>query len=778
MAKHPHLALRRLEGELPRRKRTFVPQKPTWTPQERGHSLLSEVAEVVASVSQPRQDGNDPLLIVKMATGGYVDETALQRVDLTVLQQSMDSSIIVYSDDNELTQFQNKAAAYRDGPVAGQKNAPHANLFDAIEHVVPLAPADRIGPALRGEGYFDIGDFSTEELFLLDAELWKPSDDMAAVFISRVDKLVSQYDGELLSEYYGPDTLLVRIRANGEAVGALLQMPEVALLDLPPSVDFSTLDVADLAIDDLPIPQAPSDGAVIIGVVDSGITAEHPLLKLGVFDAFGVPPSLGSDDEKGHGTSVAGIAMYGDLEARLQAGQLAASFKIASAKVVDHTGNFDDDDTVPAVMDTAIRRLVEECGCKVVNISLADRHHPVADRPSAWAAALDTLARELDLIIVVAAGNVSDNLNARMAAEGTGIYPSYLLSAQNRIFEPGSAANAIVVGSISHSNGLNIGDADYVDIIPLAEDGAPSPFTRSGPGCGNNIKPDFVDRGGTAVWHGGNQRMEDARYRNSAGILSLHEDYIRRLFAYRSGTSFAAPLVAYKAALLREAFPNATANLTRALLAVSSDHPSALVGLLKGSGKGSHLQLGGHGVPDVERALESEESRVVLVSEDRLGIDRFAVYEVPIPTDFQHTKGRRHIRVALAYDPPVRRTRKEYLGVKMGFHLVRGASEKEVFDQFREWERNTEGEPFRLKNSLKCTMEPGPVQRETGTLQVATFTAQSNISNYGDKYFLAVRCEGKWAKTDIDEQRFAVVVELWHEAELALYQSLDIGIPA
>lgn len=52
--------------------------------------------------------------------------------------------------------------------------------------------------------------------------------------------------------------------------------------------------------------------------------------------------------------------------------------------------------------------------------------------------------------------------------------------------------------------------------------------------------------------------------------------------------------------------------------------------------------------------------------EDSLPIDRFAIYEVPIPTDFQTVKGVRHIKVSLAFDPPVRNSRKEYMGVKMG----------------------------------------------------------------------------------------------------------------
>jgi hypothetical protein len=75
------------------------------------------------------------------------------------------------------------------------------------------------------------------------------------------------------------------------------------------------------------------------------------------------------------------------------------------------------------------------------------------------------------------------------------------------------------------------------------------------------------------------------------------------------------------------------------------------------------FNLLGYGLPDVARALESEDNRVILFAEDTLATDKFAVYEVPIPDVFQ-TKGARQIRVALSFDPPVRHTRLDYADLK------------------------------------------------------------------------------------------------------------------
>ncbi|MFZ0776659.1 MAG: hypothetical protein WAM74_09225, partial [Xanthobacteraceae bacterium] len=118
---------------------------------------------------------------------------------------------------------------------------------------------------------------------------------------------------------------------------------------------------------------------------------------------------------------------------------------------------------------------------------------------------------------------------------------------------------------------------------------------------------------------------------------------------------------------------------------------------------------------------------VILYREDSLPIDRFAVYEVPIPDTFQATRGRRVIKIALAFDPPVRHTRFDYAGVTMSFSLIRGTPAEDVLKHFRRWQKS-EGPAFRVNDRFKCPMVPGPQRRERGTLQCATFTAERNIA--------------------------------------------------
>jgi hypothetical protein len=769
MPRYDHLPLQRIEGELPRRK-FGGGRAPPRDAKPHGAAIQKNLDTVIAAHKRrPTIADIDPALILKIRTAGPISEDEWAKLKLTVLASDPDKTLILFADDNELQEFKRRLIAYRRDPPAGQKHPEYAGFVGAIEDVGELTPADRIGPTLRAEGLKNPNDFKDSDIQIIDIELWQPSQDKAQIFTYRVARRLDELGGTLINEYRGNAATLMRIEGNGQVIRGILDLPEIAAIDRPPVPDLLEIAFLDLTIDDIGAVEAPSVDAPTIGIIDSGITAAHPLLQPAVTASFGIPQTLGDDDQKGHGTPVSGIAVYGDLRQRLTDDALEATFKIASAKVVDQHGLFDKKELVPQQMESAIRRMHDEFGCRVINISLGDKLRPVASKPSAWAAVLDDLARELDLVIVVSASNSDSMLLEKHGDDIVRAYPFYLLDSDNHILEPGSAINALTVGAIAHANGLTADDADLVGVRPIAQAGQPSPFTRVGPGVRRMIKPDLVDFGGTAVFDGATQSVVAAGRRSAAGLLTLYHLYLDHLFTSVSGTSFASPLVAYKAALIREALPDCSANLVRALLALSAQHPQPALACLNGLDKEDVHHILGYGVADVDHATASEDNRVILYREDVLPVDRFAVFEVPIPQLFQTEKGTRHIRVALAFDPPVRHTRFDYAGLSMGFHLLRGTTQGDVFNAFRKWEM-AEGDAFKLAARLKCSLDPGPQMRERGTLQCGTFSTRRDISNYGDRYFLAVRCEGGWASNLVENQRFAVAVELRHEAEIELYQ--------
>jgi len=96
-----------------------------------------------------------------------------------------------------------------------------------------------------------------------------------------------------------------------------------------------------------------------------------------------------------------------------------------------------------------------------------------------------------------------------------------------------------------------------------------------------------------------------------------------------------------------------------------------------------------------------------------------------------------------------------------------------IFDHFRQ--RTKEEGPFeQLVGSAKCPLNPSRDLRGTSTLQRSAMTMHQNVDRYGDEYFLAVFAERRWAGEEVTHQRFAVAVELEHEAEINIHQPLRV----
>jgi subtilisin family serine protease len=366
---------------------------------------------------------------------------------------------------------------------------------------------------------------------------------------------------------------------------SVLAIPALSRVDLRPIPDLGEREPPVVTLGDVPAPIAPPADAPLIGVIDSG-SSEHPLLAPSLIESLGVPAALGTADIWGHGTKVAGIAAFGDLRECVESQTFASPVRIISVKVVNDQGEFDDTATIPEQMEQAIRTLHQR-GCRIINIALGDQHRVPYDggRVSSWAATLDALARELDLVIVVSAGNSAGGSRAPWGPQAEHItqsYPTYLVSPENRIVEPATAAIALTVGSVAHANGLPPEHGAELRAITTLK--GPTPITRAGPGANSSIKPDLADFGGTCLFDGMIPRVATGDHYSSAGMLTLRADYLKGLLTSATGTSMAAPRVAYKAALLLRALPSASANMIRALLALSADIPHEAVQCLASLG--------------------------------------------------------------------------------------------------------------------------------------------------------------------------------------------------
>lgn len=773
MAQLDHLELIRAREPIARRK-TGGGGPPPERGGGHGGKLKSDTkAAVTAQQGAKPAAFVDPSLLLRVRIEGHVAEDEWERLGLSVVSSDADRMVLLFSSTGDITEFLHRLDRFDAPPAkAGQKARNYAGLVGRIDGVGTLAPRDRLGPKIKAAGFTEAGDLQDDKRYVLDVELWEfGTRSRREAKVEEIERFLVDQGGAVYDTYIGPSITVMRVEAAGSALRPLLDVPEVAALDLPPEPDFEAQPMVDVDAGAAPAVLAPPDNAPVIGVLDSGVN-DHPML-----DGLVVGRHLGEGitdaaDVWSHGTRVAGTALFGDLRDAIQDGDVEPVGRLAVAKVIGDDGRFPERRTVPRVMDAAIRAMHAEQGCRLFVLSLGDINANLPQgRVGPWAATLDALARELDVLIVVSAGNRSRPrpFAVPTAEELVTMYPAYLLEPENRLAEPGGAANVMTVGSVAGGTGLDARHERDAHIRPITHEwGEPSPFTRIGPGAGGTRKPDVVDLGGTAVFDAPSASLRGAPGLPAAGVITLNHRYTERLLTAAGGTSFAAPMLAHKAARLLQRMPDASANLLRALLVGAARSPDAFERRLNGISPVERIHIGGNGLVDPARAAYSDDHRVVLYAEGALVMDQFAVYRLPIPPEFR-TGGDRTIRVSLAYDPPVRRTRQDYLGTKMDFRLLRGFDEAVVFEHFRERDKEREGAAPAVKERFKCKLSPGPDERAGNTLQTASITFKRDTAEYGEVYHLVVRCLSHWAVDQVLDQRFAVVVELEHQPAVRIY---------
>jgi Subtilase family len=627
-----HLPLPKINLQLPRRsagggggggKRDNRPKH--------GADVLGQIDKLEkASAERKSSFRLDPKLIfkIKIADKFRLSEVDLEKSGLTLLAQepSVNKAVVVFSSDAQLTELRNRLKSYS-GIVTGLQN----DYLDAVEEIVPLEPSDRTGRLLELE------PLEPEELAALDLEFWHTGDRTEMQrYVNRMreglsDRSTSNIPCALTDFYIGDYLCVVRIKVNQAILDDLLTEEIVKEIDRRPKVAFEVRAQYNPSLSELPEVVPPDPNACGILVIDSGVQRGHPLLApvIGEAEVFSDEKqkfiSTGADDEADHGTGVAGIAAYGDIETCIRNKSFDPTAWIFSARVLNEHNQFDEDLLVENQLEQAISYFVKAYpNCKVINLSLgnADQVYQEGKKQTRIATKIDELAyryQQHNILFVISAGNYFpyDYRGERDLFRTE--YPNYLLEADARIIDPATSAIAVTVGSLSLGRGgmTHPDDARRNTVAKMPK--YPSPFTRTGFGVDGMIKPDLVDFGGDLLLDG-----DRVAHDNEAAIsvVTFSQNYQSSLFKIVKGTSFAAPRVANLAAQLYTKYPTASSNLIRALMVTSAELPQERPSILQDAPKNStdkqkttqlknQLAVYGYGQADIQRAMYSTEDYVV-----------------------------------------------------------------------------------------------------------------------------------------------------------------------
>ena len=426
------------------------------------------------------------------------------------------------------------------------------------------------------------------------------------------------------------------------------------------------------------------------------------------------------------------------------------------------------------------------------NLSVGDDLAPYEDgRQFPWAEKLDELARELDIVIVVAAGNRYPEMPEANGAlvDIQRVVRDQVLTQEHRVCNPGTAALAVTVGSIARNDSLTVQlggrTLSIPDAIPGAPRGGPSPFTRTGPGCSyrrdnQSIKPEFADYGGNcALQRMGTQGFRWNDWHFLVGEPTIIREQDGRFVGSRTGTSFSCPHVAHAAALAERSLEGlfgtqASANAIRALVASTATTPACGEEWLVD--EDTALRFVGYGQPRLDRVVWSTEQSVQLVTEAELEEDKLHFYRIPVPPSFLSTKGARGIAVALAYDPPVRSSRKEYLARTMFVDVLQGLTTQEVA-LYRSRFLGA-GQPPSPPSGAALGFRPPCTAPQWSTLQVrriewARAPRFRTDTNGNQNLHVVVGCQRRFPTGLDTRQRYGLVINFWHAGEEArIYQEL------
>jgi len=711
----------------------------------------------------------------------------LQSVGVKTVSIEPDGAVIAFRDEANLDEFRRGVRRYMSGPSPGYKST-NWDVVELIEvdEMRRWELRDRIGVRLAEQIGREGQDIDRAAVYVVDVELWhRGTRDLARASLAELRRLVADNptrEERVRDEFVGDSLCLAKISVTGAKLHRLLDLDVVAEADLPPVPVFDRVAAQRVTGRDIPRPAPPPENGPRLCVVDSGTTSGHPLMRNHVGHAEAMLPSGTSpNDAHGHGTMVGGLAIFGDIRAAYSTGLFSSPITLFSARVLNDRNEFDDERLIVTQMRQAIEFFkARPHNCRVFNLSLGTGDPWLRDnrRQSVWAECLDNLAREHKVLLVVSAGNhqLGTGNNARDAETALANYPNYLFSPDCGLCDPATAAIPLTVGGIADQDvpAVRRGNDEEILRRTVARAGEPTSTTRIGPGLNDAIKPEFVAPAGNWVFDGLGSSLRSVREDAGVAVMSFSHQWTRGLFAFDVGTSFAAARVARAAALVWQELRNTLGtnpdpNLVRAVLATAADVPQPLLDRIRPRGDEAVQDVCGYGLIDEDLALDSGDRRVTLVEQGMIPIDSFLVFAVPMPETFLRAEGKKRVIVTLAFDPPVRRRRAQYLGVEMNATLIRGKTLDEVVDAYRavaRQERQAAQGAFRAP--YKCPLEPGPTKLATSTLQRSEWRFQHG-GEYGDTCYLVIRAERNWAPESVTHQDFGIAVSLVTRAETELY---------
>lgn len=514
--------------------------------------------------------------------------------------------------DDKVSYFLNKIEAYRNPQLGKRENK---NLVESIANI-KLA-------TLR-ELWTDAPSLYPDATVVMTWEVWlrRPERDEAEP-IEALRESAPDFGYEVVSnELVFVDRTVVLVRGTREqlsrSVSVLGLIAEVRKAKV--TADFySSLKASDqFVLNDQVLERlgkiAPN--SPVVGLLDTGVNHAHPLLAsvIAEKDCQAFKPAWGAHDSHptGHGTQMAGLAIYGDLTYVLSSGgPIELTHGVQSLKLIN-AGDAHEPDLYGTVTIEGISRLEVETARRKVYCMAITADARDLGRPSSWSAAVDDLAfgtiNDTQRLILISAGN-TDPFHRDEYTE---------LNERESVPDPAQAWNALTVGG--HTDRAFIDTKKSPGWTPLAPPGdiAPSSTTslRWSKALKTPYKPDIVMEAGNMgkpPGDGGPDFLPELQllttnFQFEAGVAPFVDFH---------DTSAAVALASNLATRLVASYPDYWPETVRGFMVHSARWNDAM--LARAAGDNDRLlRMFGHGTPNAEALFYSAQNNLTLVSEQTL----------------------------------------------------------------------------------------------------------------------------------------------------------------
>ena len=770
-------------------------QKPPYLPltpekierrKEKADNLKQQVRRISRQLEEMSEEERKAVLI-KLE---HEQKVNLSGTGLKPISESSQHFTLAVPRTEKLDKLEEKIEAFGEGDF--KKGQPPNKDFAYLNTIEEASPKDRLCQVFF-EQYDELiqQDWITFEIEIMSLqqgknqqrnELLKIREEIGNLFESGTK-------GNLFEHEEIKGTCRAVIRCTGKVFQELVEdrkwQTKIVYFDARPAFETFHQTLRNFSVENLGEFISPPQDAPMVCIVDSGVTSGNPFLKPVVKEDL-IRSFLRAEsdkdnpsDECGHGSGVASLASYYALNL-YQNAENRGKIWIASARVLNKDNEIEDE----RLFSIILREVVETftlIGIKIFNLSIQftnRKWHEEAKRTiprRSWIArTIDRLSKEYDIVFITVTGNISTS-NVKYYYEDGLPYPKYFRCDESSIYDPGQAALAITVGSMSPTTQA-VGQVTTA--MAIAEQHQPSPFTRCGSGINREIKPELVEYGGNYLLEQNGSVRE-----NPGANVMMASHQLTPAIAHKSGTSFAAPRVAHKMARILYdmqslGFYDISASLLKALTINSATYPPYYGNFdnfkqAMDEVEPKHwLNVVGYGIPDDIRATECDKYTAILIFEDEIkplkikeafepNIIKF--FDIPVPECLAETSqtGVKRLTVTVVYAPEVQRWGLEtYLGTTLKWRMFRGNVDQEEVIKYMSVEEE-ENDEETGENPKELKFEPGITLRSRGTVQHGICEWKQHKPEYSQNcYTLAIAAYEKWNRENPDPVPYAVVVRL------------------